>query len=222
MSNVSSLKKYFEEKATDKKTTTLNKPVKPAHLTAKHVSASKPNHGSHQSTSSSVKARPIVPPKMLKKPSNPALVRQGQILQNPFLEEADPVIVVAAVKKESSHSLPDIRKIQDTQSETVSLKLPKTLVRKPSEEDIQRSHILKELYDSEASFLADMKLLQSIYIFPAQKAGMFSAGDLELLFGNVDEIVKVSSDFLIDVGHGVEKDCVGPAFKKHVSLQDLF
>jgi hypothetical protein len=226
--NVSNLKKYFEEKAvpkaSDKKATTLTKPVKPAYLTAKHTSSTTAisNHGSHQPTGSSVKVKPIVPAKILTNPSNPAPVRPGKALQNPFLEEADPVIVSVAQENESSHSLPDIRKIQDTQGEPRSLKVPKTLVRKPSEEDIQRSHILKELYDSEASFLSDMKLLQSIYIFPAKKAGLFSAGDLELLFGNVDDIVKVSSDFLVDVDHGVKNDCVGPVFKKHVSWQYLF
>ena len=99
---------------------------------------------------------------------------------------------------------------------------PGTLVRQVSQEDIQRSHILKELYDSEASFLSDMRLLQSIYIFPAKKAELFSAVEMELLFGNVDEIIKVSSDFLIDLDQGIKSDCVGPVFKKHVSYQYLF
>jgi hypothetical protein len=228
MSNVSNLKKFFEEQSTkvpEKSgspiTAKPSKPVKPTHLTLS-ASNNSPNH----SRPPSVKVKPVVPIKILAT-SNP----NDQLpSQNPFLEESEPFITTAPAKEQDmSQSYQDLRKVaNDARNSTKSLTVngsnekPGTLVRKVSQEDVQRSHILKELYDSEASFLSDMKLLQSIYIFPAKKAGLFSAVEMELLFGNVDEIIKVSSDLLIDLDQGIKSDCIGPVFKKHVSFQYLF
>lgn len=226
MSNVSNLKKFFEEQATVDKSQQKSKPhpskpIKPSHLTVKPGTI--PAYSSHQQLNSKNRQNPTIPPKFSKTKSDISS-EQSQKLQNPFLEEGDPFVVnsISPVKgKEVYSSLHHIVKDDDSGKIKASRSLtvvPPQLVRKPSEEEIQRIHILNELYDSEMSFLTDMKLLMSIYIIPAKNGALLSSGDLELLFGNVDKIINVSSSFLLDLELGLKRDCIGPVFKKHVRV----
>ena len=238
MANVSNLKKFFEEQvAADKpqKSKPL-KPIKPSHLVVQpHSSVASP-----KTNDSTVKIKPTIPPKLHSPPTKSIPHSIGH-LQNPFMEEGNPFVPnsnylqtgnnqteiegnnsasnnqalnITAVRREGSQRG---SQVGASQVESRVLKVPQQLVRKQSEEDIQRSHILKELLVSEQSFLTDMRLLKSIYIIPAKEAKFFSVIDLELLFGNVDGIIDVSSGVLTDLEIGVNSDLVGPVLKKHVS-----
>lgn len=61
---------------------------------------------------------------------------------------------------------------------------------------IKRRHIIKELVDTEYSYCSDMKVLEDIYRGSCPCCVQLSSDDVKVLFGNSDQIVAFSADFL--------------------------
>lgn len=83
----------------------------------------------------------------------------------------------------------------DTPSISTAL-TPKTSAPSPEQKRlIKRGHIIKELVDTEHSFGQDMKVVDDIYKGTANVI-IISAEDVKTLFGNSDQIVAFSTNFL--------------------------
>lgn len=61
---------------------------------------------------------------------------------------------------------------------------------------IKRRHIIKELVDTEYSYCSDMKVLEDIYRGSSPCCKELSSEDVKVLFGNSDQIVEFSTEFL--------------------------
>lgn len=61
---------------------------------------------------------------------------------------------------------------------------------------IKRRHIVKELVDTEYSYCSDMKVLEDIYRGSCPCCVQLSSEDVRVLFGNSDQIVAFSTEFL--------------------------
>ena len=61
---------------------------------------------------------------------------------------------------------------------------------------IKRRHIIKELVDTEYSYCSDMKVLEDIYRGSCPCCVQLSSDDVRILFGNSDQIVAFSTEFL--------------------------
>ncbi|KAH0556035.1 hypothetical protein GP486_006024 [Trichoglossum hirsutum] len=60
----------------------------------------------------------------------------------------------------------------------------------------KRKHVLKELVDTESSFLRDMTVTEEIYKGTSNACAGVTAEDVKVLFGNSDQIVAFSKSFL--------------------------
>ena len=67
---------------------------------------------------------------------------------------------------------------------------------------IKRCHIIKELVDTEHSFCQDMKVVDDIY--KGTSNVIISPEDVKILFGNTDQIVTFSTNFLDALKHGTK------------------
>ncbi|KAJ3065154.1 hypothetical protein HDU98_011454, partial [Podochytrium sp. JEL0797] len=76
----------------------------------------------------------------------------------------------------------------------------------------KRENILRELVDTERSYLSDMHVLKDVYITPAIENQLFPAADIKLIFGNVDALMECSESCLGVLEAGVAEDCVGAKF----------
>jgi len=61
---------------------------------------------------------------------------------------------------------------------------------------IQRRHLIKELVDTEFSYNQDMKVIEDIYQGTASACKALTPDDRRILFGNLDQIVEFSEQFL--------------------------
>src|SRR6476661_10869165 len=59
-------------------------------------------------------------------------------------------------------------------------------------------------------------LQPKIYVIPSRNRAIFSKSDFEMLFGQVEEMMAVSRDFLTDLENGVSQDLIGWVFEKHL------
>ncbi|KAJ3285420.1 hypothetical protein HDU79_007342 [Rhizoclosmatium sp. JEL0117] len=76
----------------------------------------------------------------------------------------------------------------------------------------KRDRILQELVETERSFLNDLNVLRDVYILPATHRAIFSTSEIKLLFGNVDDLISLSSSFLDVLTEKVNEDRVSEAF----------
>ena len=98
------------------------------------------------------------PPVKPVKPAHLKTTSRNTPPKNPFEDALPPSITVPATQL----PLTPAPTLTPELTPAPTLAPPHQLVRKKSEEEIQRGHILKELVDSEKTFLADMELLQHV------------------------------------------------------------
>jgi dynamin-binding protein len=85
---------------------------------------------------------------------------------------------------------------------------------------IQRRHVIKELVDTEASFGRDMSVVDDIYNGTSSSCLDLSTEDAKILFGNSDQIVKFSMDFLDSLKQAVKNVYVMPKSQRFQSKRN--
>ncbi|KAI8912483.1 Dbl homology domain-containing protein [Gorgonomyces haynaldii] len=72
--------------------------------------------------------------------------------------------------------------------------------------------IIKEILETEKSFLSDMLVLQDVYVVPSAQSNIFSPQDHKLLFGNLDKIIQVSTDLYALMESAAKDQMMGQVF----------
>ena len=111
---------------------------------------------------------------------------------------------------------PSSADVQPTTAET-SAKL--VLAQAEQKRLTRRKHIIQELVDTEYSFGRDMKVVDDIYRGTSDGIGLMES-DIKVLFGNSDQIVQFSNDFLDVLKAAVKSTYVIPKSKRFKSKRD--
>ena len=86
------------------------------------------------------------------------------------------------------------------------------LVRVPSSRrsapGTKRTNVVKEIYESELSYGADLRLIVEQFLQPlAQKAEVFNSRVLEILFSNILEILTLHTTFVQALESSIGREC---------------
>ena len=86
------------------------------------------------------------------------------------------------------------------------------LVRVPSSRrsapGTKRTNVVKEIYESELSYGADLRLIVEQFLQPlAQKAEVFNSRVLEILFSNILEILTLHDTFVKALESSIGREC---------------
>ena len=107
----------------------------------------------------------------------------------------------------------------DTQQTTADAPAKLALAQAEQKRVTRRRHIIQELVDTEKSFGQDMKVVDDIYKGTSDGLGLPEA-DIKVLFGNSDQIVQFSLDFLDALKLAVKSTYVLPNSKRFKSKRD--
>ncbi|TPX34717.1 hypothetical protein SmJEL517_g02691 [Synchytrium microbalum] len=89
----------------------------------------------------------------------------------------------------------------------------------------RRRNVLKELVDTERSFLNDMEVLRDVFYYPSIQTGVLSESDVKILFSNLESVIDVSRWFLsyLDEACVPDDDYAGDAFMNAApQLEEVF
>jgi RhoGEF domain len=85
----------------------------------------------------------------------------------------------------------------------------------------KRDRILDEINNTERTFLSDMNVLHEVYVTPCMSSDILPLLDFKLLFGNVNKVIEVSTQFLALLQAEMEGDwLIGAAFLDLVIFAD--
>ncbi|TPX41799.1 hypothetical protein SeMB42_g05410 [Synchytrium endobioticum] len=91
--------------------------------------------------------------------------------------------------------------------------------------DERRAHVLRELVETERSFLNDMEALRDVFYYPALQTGVLSVTDIRILFSNIEAVIEISRWFLtyLEAACNPEDDYAGDAFLNAApQLEEVF